>query len=145
MVRKPVDYFSRPWNTYDVDSPAWVLLVLDSLEEALDSVLWIRTGELSSLLTVQGLGSLVSPNVNLGVNVTSVLFDEFKGVTGVSMHIMVPIGSPTVREEDHNLMNGLGVLRQVILFKFTSFISGNLDKILKFKHTQNISTSLKCV
>ena len=59
----------------------------------------------------------------LGVNVASVLFDIFKCVAGVTVHVMVPIGSSAVGEEDHDLMDGLGVLGQVILFQPAPFTS----------------------
>ena len=116
--------FSRSWTAYDVDGPARVLLILDRLKETLSSVIRIRAGEFSSLLVVQDFEPLIGPDVDLGVNVASVLFDVFEGVTRVSVHVMVPIWSPTVGEEDQNLVNGFGVLRQVILFKSTQFVSG---------------------
>lgn len=53
--------------------------------------------------------------MNLGVNVASVLFDELVGVTRVSMDIVVPIRGSAVGEEDQDLMDGLGILRQIIL------------------------------
>lgn len=62
--------------------------------------------------------------MDLGVHVASVLFDELESVTRVTVHVMVPIGSSTVGEEDQNLMNRLGVLGQVILFERTPFVSG---------------------
>ena len=99
-------------------------MILDRLKETLNLVVRIRTGEFSSLLIVQDLGSLVGHDVDLGVNVASVLFDVFEGMTGVSVHIVVPIWSSTVGEEDQNLMDGFRVLRQVILFKSTPFVSG---------------------
>jgi len=123
-VSNSTNRLSRSWNAYDVDSPARVLMILDRLKETLNLVVRIRTGEFSSLLIVQDLGSLVGHDVDLGVNVASVLFDVFEGMTGVSVHIVVPIWSSTVGEEDQNLMDGFRVLRQVILFKSTPFVSG---------------------
>ena len=98
MVSNSMNRLSRSWNAYDVDSPARVLMILDRLKEILDPVIRIRTGEFSSPLIVQDLGSLVGHDVYLGVNVASVLFDVFEGVTGVSVHVVVPIWSSTVRE-----------------------------------------------
>ena len=102
-------------GTHNIDSPARVLLILDSLEEALNTVFWIRTGEFASLLIVQDLDSLIGPYVDLGVNIASVLLDVFEGVTGVSVHVMIAVRSSAIGEEDHDLMDGLGVLGQVIL------------------------------
>ena len=113
-MNKP-NTLSLAHGAYYVDGPARVLLVLDRLKEGLDSVFWIRAGEFASLLVVQNLESLIGSYVDLGVNVASVLLDVFEGVTGVSVHVMIPIWSSTIREEDHDLMDGLGVLGQVIL------------------------------
>ena len=87
-------------NTYNVDGPAWVLLILDRLKEALGSIVGVRASEFTSFLVVQDLESLIGPDVNLGVNVASVPPDVFEGVTGISMHVMVPVGGSTVGEED---------------------------------------------
>ena len=124
MVSNPISCFSRSWNAHDVHGPARVLLILDGLKETLSSVIRIRATKFPSLLVVQDLESLVGPDVDLGVDVAPVLFDVFEGVAGVSVHVMVPIWSSTVGEEDQNLMNGFRVLRQVILFKPTPFVSG---------------------
>ena len=84
--------------------------------------------------------------MDLGVNVAPVFSDVFEGVTGVPVHVMEPIWSSTVGEEDQNLMNRFRVLRQVILFKsIRSVHLRNLYKIPKSKRTQNMSASFKCV
>ena len=98
-------------------------MILDCLEEALSSVVGARATESASFPIVQDLESLVGPDVDLGVNVSSILFHEFEGMTGVSVHVMVPVRSSTVGKEDQNLMDGLGVLGQVILIKPTAFVS----------------------
>ena len=73
-------------------------MILDRLKEALNPILRIQTGEFSSSLIVQDFDTLIGPDVDLGVNVASVLFDVFEGVTGVSVHVVVPIWSSTVGE-----------------------------------------------
>lgn len=98
-------------------------MILDRLEEALDSVVGVRAGEFAGLLVVQDLESVIGLDVDLSVNVASILCNVFKGVTGVPVHVMVPVRSPAVGEEDHDLMDGLGVLRQIILVKSAAFVS----------------------
>ena len=84
--------------------------------------------------------------MDLGVNVAPVFSDVFEGVTRVPVHVVEPIWSSTVGEEDQNLMNRFRVLRQVILFKsIRSVRLRNLYKIPKSKRTQNMSASFKCV
>jgi hypothetical protein len=36
-------------------------------------------------------------------------------VAGITMHVVVTVRSSTIREEDHNLVNGLWVLGKVVL------------------------------
>lgn len=141
-----MNWFSRSWKAYDVDGPARVLPILNGLKETLSPVVRIRPGKFCSLLVVQGLESFVGRDVDLGVNVASVFSDVFEGVTGVSVHVVEPIWSSAVGEEDQNLVNRFRVLRQVILYKsIRSVRLRNLYKILKSKRTQNISASFKCV
>ena len=108
---------SLPQDAHNVYGPARVLLILDRLEEALNSVFGIRASEFTGLLVVQNLDSFIGPYVDLGVNVAPVLLNVFEGVSGVSVHVMIPVWSSAVGKEYHDLMNGLGVLGQVILFK----------------------------
>jgi hypothetical protein len=51
--------------------------------------------------------------VNKGVG--AVFFREFDRVTGVFVHVVVAIRSTTIREENHDLMDRLWVLREIIL------------------------------
>jgi len=100
MVSDPTNCFSWSWKAYDVDSPARVLPILNGLKETLSPVVRIRPGKFYSLLIFQGLESLVGRDVDLGVNVAPVFSNVFEGMTGVSVHVMVPSWSSTVGEED---------------------------------------------
>lgn len=115
VVSNPMNWSIESCNAYDVGCPTRVLAILDILEEALDCMVRVRAGKFSSRLVIQDLESVVGLEMNLGVNVASILLDVFEGVTGVPMHVVVPIWSSTVGEEDHDLMDGLWILRQVIL------------------------------
>lgn len=53
--------------------------------------------------------------MHLHVHILAVLLDPLEGVSGVAVHAVVAIGSTTVREQDHDLVDGLGVLREVVL------------------------------
>jgi hypothetical protein len=61
------------------------------------------------------LEATVSDEVNLSVDPVAVVLNEFVGMARVTVHVVVTIGSTAVREEDKNLVSGLGVLGEVVL------------------------------
>ena len=70
---------------------------------------------LASLLVVERLEAAICADVDLDVVPIALLVHELEGVAGVTVHLVVTIGRSTVGEQDHNLVNRLGVLREVVL------------------------------
>ena len=75
-----------------------------------------KLSALTQLVTEKlNLEAAISNNVDLDVDKRSVIFNELEGVARITVHIMVAVGGSAVREEDHDLMGRLGVLREIIL------------------------------
>jgi len=53
--------------------------------------------------------------MKLGIHEAAVVLEPFVSVTRVSVLVVVAIGGSTIREKNHDLVNGLWVLRKVIL------------------------------
>lgn len=101
--------------TYDEDIPGGEVAVVDLLSEKLDTIVRVLPSELASLSISEGLEASTDPEVDLDVDVLALLIDELQGVPRVSVHVAVTLGCSTVREEDHDLMDGLRILREVVL------------------------------
>jgi hypothetical protein len=65
------------------------------------------------------LESTVCANVDLNIDPFSVFADKFIRMTRVTVHVLIAVGSTTVRKENQNLVDALGVLREVVLRKVT--------------------------
>jgi len=98
----------------NINSPTGVVSALDRFDQGLDTVIGVLTSELASSSVVKSLEALVGAKVDLDVMVFAFGVHELEGMTRVTVHLMVAIGSSTVGEENEDLMNRLRVLRQVI-------------------------------
>jgi len=94
----------------DVDGPAGFLATVDCLEEGLDTVIGVGASDLRRLFLGQVFEATVGSDVNLDVGELALLVDELEGMAGVTMLVVVTIGDSTITEEDHDLVDGLGVL-----------------------------------
>jgi hypothetical protein len=79
-----------------------------------DTVVWVLTTETCGGSIIQGLESAIGTDVDLDIYEGAVVLAPLEGVTGISMLLEVTIRSSTIREKNHHLVDGLGVLRQVI-------------------------------
>jgi len=95
----------------DVDSPRGEVARLDGVEESLSGIVGVLTSQLGSRLVVESLESTISADVDLGVDEGAVVLEPLEGVARVAVLLVVAIGSSTVGEEDHDLVNGFRVLR----------------------------------
>jgi hypothetical protein len=115
LLKKSLTRDSRECGeTYDIDGPAWELLLFDELEQALNAVFRVGASEVTSLFWIErltkvnshswcgavltNLEALVSTDVNLDVGHCAVLLDELVCVTRVSVHLVVTVGGSTIRE-----------------------------------------------
>jgi len=96
------------------DSPRWVLTLLDLFEELLVVNVWVLSSQLDSFFLSVEVSSLVGTDVDLNVLPLSLVVDELESVTRVSVLKIVSLWDTTVSHENHDLMNGFWVLRQVI-------------------------------
>jgi hypothetical protein len=60
------------------------------------------------------LETAIATNMDLGIDERTVLFDEFISVARVAMLMVITIRGSTIGKEDHDLVDRLGVLREVI-------------------------------
>lgn len=90
------------------------MATLDRLEERLDAVIGIGAREFTSLSISEGQGTALLLEMNLHVGGDTSRIDELESVSRKSMHVVVSIGSAAVGEQDHDLMDGLGVLAEVV-------------------------------
>lgn len=102
-------------RTDHIDIPSRELASIDLISEQLNTVVGVLTGQLASCLVVEGLEASSDAPVDLGVNILAVCVHELESVTRVAVHVAETVGGTTVREQNHNLMDGLGVQREVIL------------------------------
>lgn len=98
----------------DVDSPRWVVTLLDGFKQVALDIVGVLTSKLASLLVVQGLDTLVRNEVDLDVDKRAVLLDPLVSVTGVTVHVTVTGRSTTVGEELQKLVSSLGVVCEVV-------------------------------
>jgi hypothetical protein len=63
------------------------------------------------------LGTAIGANMDLNIDPLSILTHKLIGMTRVTVHVVITVRGTTVREENQNLMNTLGVLRKVVLKK----------------------------
>ena len=80
--------------------------------------------------------------MHLGVNEGAVILEPFESVAGVAVHVMIAIRSATIREQDHNLMNGLWVLRKIVLkTQISILVSQQGEGIVPrtYPHLSNVS------
>ena len=97
-----------------VDGPAWVFTLLDRLEEVLGVPVWVLAGELAGLFVVEGLAALVGLEVDLHVVEATIGLVPLVRVARVAVHVAVGVWSAAVREEVHDLVNGLLVGGEVV-------------------------------
>ena len=71
--------------------------------------------KLGSLRVSESLEAAPNPEVDLDVMEFALSIDKLESVTGVSVHVAVTLWGSTIGEENHNLVDGLWVLREVIL------------------------------
>lgn len=98
----------------DGDGPRWVLTLFNLFEELLVVNVWVLSSQLDSFFLSVEVSSLVGTDVDLNVLPLSLVVDELESVTRVSVLKIVSLWNTTVSHEDHDLMNGFWVLRQVI-------------------------------
>ena len=67
------------------------------------------------LLRYAYLEATIGTNVQLCVNKGTICLQPLESVSRVTVHLMVAIGSSTVREENHDLVDRLRILAEVVL------------------------------
>ena len=130
--------------TYDVDGPGREVALLDVLEELLGAVVWVGARELACLLVVERLEALIRADVNLDVVEFALLVDPLEGMPGIAVLAVVAVRRSAVGEQDQDLVNGFGVLREVVLGAYMALERAQ-DKNITASLTQNMSASFKCV
>lgn len=90
------------------------IALLNILEQSLNTHIGIITSELASLLVRERLGTADLLKVDLHIVEVAICVDELERVSRVSVHVVVTLRSTTVGEQNHNLVNGLGILAKVI-------------------------------
>ena len=98
----------------DVGLPLGEVSSVDSLEEILGGVVGSGTGKLGSLLLSQELDTLLGKQVDLDVDPVTLLVDKLEGVARVSLHLSVSVWNSSISHQVHDLVDGLGVLREVV-------------------------------
>lgn len=93
------------------DVPARVVLALNSIVQVLLRVIGAVVGRI--LLGDEG-SALLALHVHLAVDPVAVLVDELQCVAGVAVHLAPAVGDTAVTHEDHDLVDRLGVLGEVI-------------------------------
>lgn len=61
------------------------------------------------------LETAISANMDLDIDERAIVLAPLESVTRVPMLLVIAIGGSTVREKDHDLMDRLWVLREVVL------------------------------
>lgn len=95
----------------DLHRPARVFLPGDGFVQVLGRIV---RGQGGGLFRGKGLGPLIGDQVELGVDPFAGLVHELEGVAVVPVHVTVTVGDTSVAEEDHDLMDRLGVVGEVI-------------------------------
>jgi hypothetical protein len=93
------------------DIPSRELAVLNGVVQ----ILLVSVGGIvGRLLLGDETSTLLGLEVNLGVDPLALLVDKLHRVTKVAVHLAPILGDTTVTHKDHDLVDGLGVLRKVI-------------------------------
>lgn len=95
----------------EADVPARVVASLNGIEQVLLGVIRAVVG---GVLLCDERVALLALHVHLCVDPVAVLVDELESVAGVTVHLAPAVGDTAVTHKDHDLVDGLGVLRQVI-------------------------------
>lgn len=98
----------------DVGGPARVLAALDGLVQVLGVPVGVLAGHLGGLLVGEVLDALVRLQVDLDVDEGAVGLDELVRVARVAVHVAVAVGRAAVREQRHDLVDGLVVRHEVV-------------------------------
>lgn len=111
----PLELLGFLWlEDLHVDGPAGVLAALNGLEQVLGVPVGVLAGHLGRLLVGEVLDALVRLEVDLDVDKGAVGPDKLVSVARVAVHVTVAVRGSTVREEGHNLVDGLVVRHKVI-------------------------------
>jgi hypothetical protein len=117
---------------HDINGPSRVFAVIDILEERLCGIIRVFTGKLDSLIIRQSLNPIGKPiictwatisyletsvlaDMDLGVDKRTVILRKLENMSRITMLMVVTVRCSAVREENHDLMDGFRVLRQVVL------------------------------
>lgn len=95
----------------EADVPAGVVTSLNRIEQILLGVVRAVVGR---VLLCDKRVALLALHVHLCVDPVAVLVDELESVAGVTVHLAPAVGDTAVTHKDHDLVDGLGVLRQVV-------------------------------
>jgi hypothetical protein len=98
----------------DINSPAGVVAFLNSLEEVLGVPVRDLGSQATGLVVSKSLAALVRLKVDLGVDEGAIRFSPLVSVARVAIHVAVGVGSTPVREQVHNLMDGLLVSGEIL-------------------------------
>lgn len=123
-------------GTYHIDIPGRELTSIDLIPEQFNAVVGVLSGKLASLFVIKSLESTTDAPVDLSVDELALFVDKLECMARVTVHVTETVGSSAIREQNHHLVNGLGVQRQVVLKKRVS-IMGDEDTsklILPRKH-----------
>lgn len=101
-------------HSLNTDGPRWELSTFDLLKEFLVVDVWVLTGKLDTFSLSVESNTLVRSNVDLSVDPVTVLLHQLESVARVSVLESVSSWDTSVTKEDHNLVNTLWVLTQVV-------------------------------
>ncbi len=80
----------------------------------MNAVFRVGPSELACFGVVECLETAVDAAVDLRVHEGTIIFQPFECVAGVAVLLMITVGSTTVTEQDHDLMNALWVLGEIV-------------------------------
>lgn len=89
--------------------PAGVLALFNLLKQLLVVDVWVLARELDTLFLGVEAGALVGADVDLNVVPLALVVDELEGVARVAVLFVVATRDTAVAEEDHDLVDGLGL------------------------------------
>jgi hypothetical protein len=88
--------------------------LLDRIEQRLNAVVRVFTSQLSGSGAIKRLESTIGTDVDLNIDKGAIVLDELERMSRVAVHVVVAIWGATITKEDHNLMNRLRVLAEVV-------------------------------
>lgn len=91
--------------------PCRIVATLNGLEKILCGIVW---GLSSRVGLSDELGTLLGLHVNLSIHPVSILVDQFQSMAGITVLVAVAVRDATITHEDHDLMDGLWILREVV-------------------------------